>query len=252
MLSSWLNKIHLGDCTKLLKSLPSDSIDLVVTSPPYNIGKQSNYGFGVNGKNHTLNESYDKYKDNMPEDAYIQWQRRIISEILRVLKNTGALFYNHKHFIKDGLRKKTVDKIVEGFPERQQIIWARKRNANFTPTNFAGRYEIIYLICHPDFRLDGEKTVDGKAIRNLGDVWFIDYARNNPHPASFPEELVYRCISSNSSQVVLDPFMGSGTTGWVAKKLGRDFIGFEISEEYVQMAERNIGGYNSVQTELFG
>ena len=93
---------------------------------------------------------------------------------------------------------------------------------------------MIYLICKPEFKL-----ADG--ANSYGDIWEFTQEMKNEHPAPFPVALIERIISSTTAQVVLDPFMGSGTTAIAAKKLGRDFVGIEISPEYVELSKRRLG-----------
>jgi site-specific DNA-methyltransferase (adenine-specific) len=88
----WLNQIIEGDCLEVMKELPSESVDLVVTSPPYNIGNAQ----------HTGNKRHFAYNDNLPEECYQQWQIDILTECARILKPTGSIMYNHKNRIKEG------------------------------------------------------------------------------------------------------------------------------------------------------
>ena len=239
-----INKIHNMDCLEGMRQLPSRVINLVVTSPPYNIShKINNTG---KWKNTDFGDGYDLHGDDMPEDKYIEWQQECIREMLRVIKYDGAIFYNHKHHITNGLREKKVYKIVDPFPVRQEIIWYKGHGQNFKKESFVAHYEKIFLICNPKFVLDGEKS-----IRNGGDVWHIPNINKNPHPAPFPEELARRAIASTSAQIIMDPFSGSGTTAVVAKKLGRDYIGFELSPEYVAMSQRRLETLDAIQAILF-
>lgn len=196
-------------------------------------------GRGGKWSSAALINGYDTYNDNLPHDVYVKWQRECLTEMMRVLKNDGAIFYNHKWRVQGGLLQDRQD-IVSGFPVRQIIIWKRKGGINFNPGYFLPTYEVIYMIAKPEFRLVP------KANR-YGDVWEIPQERNNPHPAPFPVALVERIISSTNAQLVLDPFMGSGTTAVAAKRLGRDFIGIDISETYCNMAadrlEREVFAY---------
>ena len=169
----------------------------------------------------------------MPHDEYVAWQRDCLSEMFRLIKNDGAIFYNHKWRVQAGLLQDRQD-IVSGFPVRQIIIWKRKGGINFNKGYFLPTYEVIYLICKPEFKL-----ADG--ANSYGDIWEFTQEMKNEHPAPFPVALIERIISSTTAQVVLDPFMGSGTTAIAAKKLGRDFVGIEISPEYVELSKRRLG-----------
>jgi modification methylase len=225
-----LNSIVCGDALSLLSAMPASSVDLCVTSPPYNLGMKKKTVSRWN--NAALREGYDNHQDNMPEGEYIAWQRSILMEIMRVLKDTGALFYNHKGRVKNGLWQDRAE-IVQGFPVRQIIIWQRHGGINFNPGYFLPTYESIYLIAKPEFVLAPKANA-------LGDVWEIGQERHNPHPAPFPVELPRRCISACRGQVVLDPFMGSGTTAVAAIELGWQYIGFDNSEKYCDMARRRL------------
>jgi site-specific DNA-methyltransferase (adenine-specific) len=232
------NEIVLGDTVEVIKTLPKNSIDLVVTSPPYNLKNSTGNGMkdgrGGKWKNARLVHGYSDHDDCMPHDEYVAWQRNCLSEMMRVLKDDGAIFYNHKWRVQGGLLQDRHD-IVSDFPVRQIIIWCRKGGINFNAGYFLPTYEVIYLIAKPKFKLAPKANA-------LGDVWEFTQDMNNPHPAPFPLELVERIVSSTTAQIVLDPFMGSGTTAVAAKKLGRDFIGIEISSEYREMALKRLRG----------
>ena len=225
--------IHHGDCLEVMKGMRSKSIDLVVTSPPYNIaGDSPRTHFGASDK---ALGGYIEHEDNMPHDDYVKWQRRCLDEMMRLLKPTGAIFYNHKWQTKDKLLLDRSD-IVDGFPVRQIIIWWRKCGLSFAETRFLPSYEVIYLIAKEDFRLLPSK-------KGIMDVWQFTPEKNNMHPAPFPVEIPLRCISScldRNDQVVLDPFLGSGTTAVAAERAGIHWEGVEKSQEYIEMAQARI------------
>ncbi len=233
-----LNKIACGDSLSVMKKLPDASIDLVVTSPPYNLknssgngmkdGRASKWQAADNG----LREGYTNFNDNMPHDEYVSWQKACLTEMLRLIPEDGAIFYNHKWRVQKGLIQDRQD-IVEGFPVRQIIIWARQGGINFNKGYFLPTYEVIYLICKSKFKLVPKANA-------VGDVWEIPQTKGIPHPAPFPVELAERCIKSTNAKVVLDPFMGSGSTAIAAKKLGRTFIGIDVSPDYVKLARKRV------------
>ncbi|MBQ7155080.1 MAG: site-specific DNA-methyltransferase [Synergistaceae bacterium] len=239
------NSIICGDAVQEMRKLPDESIDLVVTSPPYNLKNSTGNGMkdGRGGKwsNAALIGGYSTYDDNMPYDEYVQWQRECLTEMMRVIHEDGAVFYNHKWRVQDGLIQDRHE-IVEGFPVRQIIIWKRKGGINFNPGYFLPTYEVIYLIAKPGFRLV-------KGANALGDVWEFPQEMKNKHPAPFPVALVERIISSTTARIILDPFMGSGSTAVAAKKLGRDFVGIEISREYCEMSRERLTGCRSSSTQ---
>ena len=242
-LSSWLGKLHHGDCIDLMNQMPAESIDLVVTSPPYNIKNSTGNGLknGSGGKwpQAELIRGYANHDDAMPHEAYVAWQRDCLRAMMRVLSEDGAIFYNHKWRVQGGLLQDRAD-IVAGFPVRQIIIWQRKGGINFNPGYFLPTYEVIYLIAKPKFRLAAKANA-------LGDVWRIPQETKNPHPAPFPLALAQKCIDSTKAEFVLDPFIGSGTTAIAAIKSNRQWIGMDISEEYCDLARRRI---NATQKPL--
>ena len=213
--------------------MPPESIGLVVTSPPYNI--RNTVGGGFPSGDHKgkwsggdLAQGYSNHDDALPHTEYVAWQRRCSAAMMRVLRPDGAIFYNHKWRVQGGLLQDRSD-IVEGFPVRQIIIWQRSGGINFNDGYFLPTYEVIYLLAKPDFRLASKANV-------VGDVWRISQGRDNPHPAPFPVELARRCIESTTAEVVLDPFMGSGTTAIAAEALGRRWVGIEIALDYHYLA----------------
>lgn len=241
------NKIICGNVNDVLKKIPNESIDLVVTSPPYNLKNSSGNGMrdGRGGKwsNAQLINGYKDHSDNMPHDEYVAWQRECLSEMMRVIKDDGAIFYNHKWRVQNGLIQDRHD-IVDGFPVRQIIIWQRNGGFNFNPGYFVPTYEVIYMITKPNFKL-------AKGANSHGDVWQIGQAKNIDHPAPFPIELIERVISSTNANIILDPFMGSGTTALAAKKLDRNYIGIEISQEYCDYAQKRISQVTEQHKLLF-
>lgn len=239
-IEDYLDKFICGDCRQVMSEMPSESLDLIITSPPYNLKNSTGNGMkdGRGGKwaNASLINGYSTHDDNMPYDEYVMWQRACLAEMMRLLKPNGAIFYNHKWRVQGGLLQDRQN-IVSGFPVRQIIIWKRKGGFNFNPGYFLPTYEVIYLIAKPKFKLAS------KANR-FGDVWEFMQEMSNPHPAPFPVELIDRIVLSTESQIILDPFMGSGTTAISAKKNNRNFIGIDNSEVYCQMAMKRIRGEN--------
>ncbi len=230
------NKIICGDCLQVMALMPDACVDLVVTSPPYNLKNSTGNGMkdGRGGKwqNAALKNGYQDHADNMPHADYVAWQKSCLSQMMRLLTPDGAIFYNHKWRVQDGLLQDRHD-IVGDFPVRQIIIWQRKGGINFNPGYFLPTYEVIYLITRKDFRLAPKANA-------VGDVWQFTQEQSNIHPAPFPVDLIKRCIGSTTAKIVLDPFMGSGTTAVAAKELGRTYIGIELSDIYCQLATSRI------------
>ena len=236
MIMNKINTIINGDCLEEMKKLPDACVDLVVTSPPYNLRNSTGNGMkadpGGRWTGCSLSSGSVNYDDNMPHEEYVAWQRECLTEMMRLIPDTGAIFYNHKWRVQGGLLQDRAD-IVKDFPVRQIIIWRRSGGVNFNQGYFLPTYEVVYLIAKKDFRL-----VDG--ANGYTDVWEIPQERKNEHPAPFPVKFAERCISSTNAKIVLDPFCGSGTTAIAAKNLGRQYIGIELSKQYCEMAESRL------------
>ena len=232
----YINRIICGDAVGVMKKIPSGSVDLCITSPPYNLKNSTGNGMkdGRGGKweNAALQKGYSHHPDNMPHDEYVAWQRNCLAEMMRLIPEEGAIFYNHKWRVQAGLLQDRAD-IVSGFPVRQIIIWKRSGGLNFNAGYFLPTYEVIYLISKKKFKLLPKANAHG-------DVWEFTQEMKNGHPAPFPIALIDRIINSTTARVILDPFMGSGTTAVSAIKNNRIFIGIDISPEYCQMAENRI------------
>jgi len=238
----FINKIICGDSIQIMKKLPSSSVDLVVTSPPYNLKNSTGNGMSHNTKTGkwagaALQNGYSHYDDCMPHDKYAEWQRGCLTEMMRLVKEDGAIFYNHKWRVQDGLLQDRQD-IVSGFPVRQIIIWKRKGGINFNPGYFLPTYEVIYLIAKPKFKLAPKANA-------VGDVWEFTQEMNNTHPAPFPVALIDRIVSSTNAQIILDPFMGSGTTAISAIAHSRSYVGIELSNDYCEAAKKRIATFTA-------
>ncbi|KKS65286.1 MAG: methylase N-4/N-6 domain protein [Parcubacteria group bacterium GW2011_GWC1_43_12] len=230
------NKIICGDAIGIMKKIPDGAVDLVITSPPYNLKNSTGNGMkdGRGGKwaNAALQNGYTHHNDCMPHEEYVKWQKNCLSEMLRIIPDTGAIFYNHKWRVQDGKLQDRQD-IVSGFPVRQIIIWRRKGGLNFNAGYFLPTYEVIYLIAKSEFKL-------AKKANAYGDVWEFTQEMNNKHPAAFPVNLIDRIVSSTTAKIVIDPFMGSGTTAISAINFKKNYIGIDISPEYCEMAKARI------------
>lgn len=217
--------IYHGDCLDVLPEL--SNIDLVVTSPPYNLRGSTGSYFNV------LRDGYGVHDDNMTHDAYVGWQRQVLRACWRTLSQQGAIFYNHKPLpsLELGLRL-PIDLVPADIPIRQIITWDRGSGHIRVTSMFVPSYEWILLLAKPDWRLTRP---------SVHDVWWVPFDTTNPHPAPFPIGIPKRCIEPTTAKVVLDPFMGSGTTLRAAKDLGRRAIGIEIEERYCEMAVQRLG-----------
>lgn len=236
------NKIYCIDVLEGLKMLEDNSIDLIITSPPYN-------KIGLNGNckgakwNKTIDYNGDPNNDNMTEEEYKEWQLQILKECYRVLKDDGSMFYNHKNRIVKG--KGCISSpwewlLQSPFLVRQEIIWNRKNGPNQDPSRFVPCYEQIYWLTKQP-KVNFRRIKD---IEHTTDIWTINPDRKNNHPAPFPIEIANNIIPNiGENLIVLDPFMGSGTTAIAALRNNCQYIGFEKFPQYVEMAEQRIREY---------
>jgi modification methylase len=246
--------LFCGDCQKILPAL--HQVDLIFTSPPYNLGVTTGGGFagtpaskfvrnhghyaddaplgkarGGGGKwnGGALADGYGVYNDAMPWPEYEAWQRDILTLCWSRLTETGAIFYNHKP------RAQSCEvwlptALNPGLPLRQIIIWARAGGINFAPTHYVPTHEWIMVFAKPGFRLRD------KGASGVGDVWYVPQESDMRHPAPFPMALPARAIETTPRGVVLDPFSGIGNTLLAAKAAGRPAIGIEINPAFCEIA----------------
>lgn len=226
-----------GDCLEVMRNyIDNESVDLIITSPPYNLG----------GKFHTGNvrwKAYHEYNDNMPEELYQRWQIEFLNECYKKLKNDGSMFYNHKPRIRDGVCIHPLEWILKSdFILKQEIVW-KNRSQNFDKIRFYPFTERIYwLVKNPKTKLYN--------VHGLSDVWtdIKNKKRHEIHKATFPVELPQTIIECfDGAKTVLDPFMGIGTTGIACKNTNRNFIGIELDEKYFNYAKKDIENYEVIK-----
>jgi modification methylase len=215
--------------------MPDNFVDLVVTSPPYNLGNSKKGSF-YGGKNKGLNIEYIDHDDDMDTGEYINWQHSLFVEWMRILKPSGAIFYNHKPRILNGIYDDRKNLIP--FPIRQELIWNRCGMINFSGSFFAPNTEKIYIIVKGDWK-------PNKECVGFGEIWTVTPDTGIQHPAPYPLNLVKKIIVASTKQndLVYDPFMGSGTTAIGSHEHKRNWIGSEISKEYVELANKRLSGY---------
>jgi modification methylase len=235
-----------GDCREVIPTL--GPVDMVFTSPPYNLGNTTGGGFrglghysraaGVGGRGGAgkwsggaLANGYGAHADDMAHEEYVAWQREVLGLLWDGLTDDGAIFYNHKVRVLAGLAVTPLEYIPD-LPIRQIVTWARAGGVNFSPTHYCPTSEWIVVIAKPGFRLRD------RAASGLGDVWYVPQESGTAHPAPFPPKLPLRAIETTTARLILDPFMGSGTTLIAAKNLGRKAIGIEIEERYCEIAAK--------------
>ncbi len=239
-------KIIKGDCLEVMREMADDSVDITVTSPPYNLGEgmEDKGGYRVAHKGSLwqgsrLRNGYETHNDAMPYDEYVEWQRAVLRECWRVTR--GAIYYNHKPRIVKG-QLRTPLTLCGELPVRQVIIWNRGSGFNYMNGAYVPMCEWIVLMAKPGW------VLRDKSASGVGDVWNIPPDSGNEHPASFPLEIPTRAIETSDAQIILDPFSGSGTTLRAAKNLGRQAIGIEVSETYCRLAVERLS--QGTQTTL--
>lgn len=242
-----INKIYNEDCLTTMSKMKDNSIDLVITSPPYNkagyegfIRKRHEKDSWNQGRNIEYGGSADN--DFMLEADYQLQQIKVLNELHRVLKPNGSIFYNHKIRVAQHKASHPIEWILKSnLNLRQQIIWDRKSSPAVAPIRFLPSTELIFWLtktpCQPNF----ERS---KSSLFLGEVWQFSAKQNPLHPAPFPEELPTNIIMSIKDKtddfIVYDPYCGTGTTLKVAKSNGFNYIGSEINAKYCDLSEQNI------------
>lgn len=227
------------DCIEGLRELDDKSVNCIVTSPPYNkkglLGnvKQGNQIWGK------FNIDYNTYGDDMPEDEYQAWMVAFLNECHRVIADDGSIFFNHKPRRYKNRCYLPTDFISHSDVNLYQlIIWDRRNSPNIRNDILVPSTEHIYWFCKNKPKVFRD-SVDASY---RGEVWVIPPERQKQHPAPFPEQLVRNCLllTTQENDVVLDPFLGSGTTAAVSEQMNRKWIGFEIDQKYVDITNNRL------------
>lgn len=238
-----LNKIHNEDCLKTLKKLEEDSIDIVVTSPPYNMNLRIRNGDYISRQIvKEISTKYENFDDNLPIDDFFNFHKKVISELLRV---SNLIFYNIQ--IVTG-SKRAFFRLIGEFSNdiKDIIIWDKGNAQPAMKEQVLNRRTELIIVFDKDYPISRQFRKKGFFDRGkLDDIWKIKRERSidgGSHGAIFPQELVSKILLNFSQEgdVVYDPFMGTGTTAIVAKKLGRNFIGSEINPNYVELAKKRL------------
>lgn len=238
-----IDRFYCGDATEIMRNLPDKSIDLICADPPYNLGKD--YGNSIDKKNWT---EYEEFTDQWLEQAirilkdngtiYVFMGVRFISKLFIILENDFGLHFNGWitwHYTQGMGRTK-------GFsPRHDDILYFAKGK------NFIFNIDDIRI---PQKYFRKRNNMNGA---NPGDVWQFSHVHycskeREKHPTQKPEALIERMIraSSNPGDIILDPFVGSGTTCRVAKILDRHWIGIDINPDYISMSQNRMDRSNTL------
>jgi len=235
-------EIYNADCLDVMRGIAGSSYDLAVTSPPYNLGMD-----------------YNGQDDYLDLDDYYSWCGEWLAEIYRLLKDNGRLALNH--YLSCGNASRRFAPIMElnhiaeriGYKHHgvavwndatlsQRTAWGSWLSASAPYVN--SPYEVILILHKGDWNIGkGESDIQkDEFMEATSGVWNLSPEKNREHPAPFPVSLPKRCVGLLSfvGATVIDPFMGSGTTGVAAVKTGRRFIGIEIDPDYYAIAKRRI------------
>jgi site-specific DNA-methyltransferase (adenine-specific)/modification methylase len=245
-----INEIIQGNCIEVLKSLPERSVDLIFADPPYNLQLRNE----LLRPNQTLvdgvNDKWDQFEDFTQYDNFT---RSWLSECRRILKDNGSIWVigSYHNIFRVGAILMDL-----GYWVLNNVIWHKTNPMpNFRGTRFQNATET--LIWAKKYGEQKKYTFNYQAMKNFNDekqmqnVWHIPLCTGperiklngkKAHSTQKPEALLYRVIlsSSNPKDIILDPFFGSGTTGAVAKKLNRNYIGIELESSYVDIAKNRL------------
>lgn len=251
-----LDKIHNTKFLELSGTIPNESIDLIVTSPPFNIGKE--------------------YETKQPLKQYLEWMKKVLSECTRILTSSGSIFWQVGTYVGEKGSHFPLDVML--FPifldlnllPRNRIIWIRQHGTH-AKYKFSNRHEVVmWFTKSHDYKFNlnairvpqkfpkkknyrkgkdyGKYSCDPRG-KNPGDVWAFRNVKHNheeqtEHPCQFPEDMITRIMlaTTDVKDIVLDPFIGSGTTALVAKRYDRRYIGCEIIKKYVEISNQRLKG----------
>ena len=239
------DKIYNESCLETLKRIPDNFIDLVITSPPYNMNLRIRKGEYCSRQIvKEISTKYGGFADNMPIDDYYEFHSEVLRELLRV---SNLVFYVVQ--VVTG-SKRSIFKMIGEFSDNLKdiIIWDKKYAEPAIQKQVMNRRTEFILVFENDYPISRQFRSAPFKRGSLNDIWQIDRNRNNgkskdkSHGATFPEKLVATIIEnfSKKGDKIYDPFLGTGTTAIVAKKMKRKFIGSEILKDYCKIAKRKL------------
>ena len=236
-----INKIYNEDCLKTLKKIPDNFIDTVITSPPYNMNLRIRNGKYCSRQIvKEISTKYDDFADNLPIEDYFNLHCTIIDELLRT---SNRIFYVIQ--IVTG-SKRAIFKMIGNYSEKLKdiIVWDKKVGQPAIGEQVMNRRTELILVFENDYPISRQFRNAPFKRGTLNDIWEItrDRSKTEKHGAIFPEKLVQTIIENftKKNDIIYDPFLGTGTTAVVAKKLNRKFLGSEISKDFYKIANKRI------------
>lgn len=236
------NVVYNESCLETLSRLPDNSIDLVITSPPYNMNLRIRKGEYCSRQIvKEFSTKYSEFSDNLPLEDYYSFHKKVLMELLRV---SPLVFYNIQ--IVTG-SKRAIFRLIGDFSDNLKdiIVWDKGYAQPAMHEQVLNKRTELLLIFDTDYPISRQFRKAGKFSRGtLDDLWSIPRARGKSatHTAVFPEELVSKILTnfSEEGQLVYDPFMGIGTTAVVAQNFKRFYLGSEVSKEYCKLAKQRL------------
>ena len=236
-----INKVFNESCLDTMKRIPDDFVDVVITSPPYNMNLRIRNGEYCSRQIvKEISTKYEDFPDNLPIDEYYKFHSEVLKELLRI---SNLVFYNVQ--IVTG-SKRAIFKMIGEFSENLKdiIIWDKRYGQPAIGEQVLNRRSELILVFEKDYPISRQFRSAVFKRGTLDDVWVIDRERKNVegHGATFPEKLISTILEnfSKKKDIIYDPFIGTGTTAVVSKKLGRNFIGSEISKKYYKECNKRL------------
>jgi site-specific DNA-methyltransferase (adenine-specific) len=244
-----LNKVFNENCLTTLERFGDNSIDLVITSPPYNMNLRIRNGSYCSRQIvKEFSTKYEGFDDNLPIEEFYELHSKIIRELLRV---SNIIFYNIQ--IVTG-SKRAFFKIMGEFADQLKdiVIWDKGFGQPAMSPGVLNRQSELILIFENENAISRKFSKFNFERGTLSDIWNISRGKkiDKSHGAVFPEMLVYTILEnfSNEGDIIYDPFMGSGTTAVVSQKMKRKWVGSELSSNYCELIQKRI---DELGNELF-
>lgn len=238
--------IYNEDCLKTLNKIKDNSIDCVITSPPYNMNLRIRNGKYCSRQIiKEFSTKYSNFNDNLPIDEYNKFHSKVLKELLRISK---VVFYNIQ--IVTG-SKRSIFKMIGDFNEQLKdiIVWNKGISQPAMHEQVLNKQTELILVFETDYPISRQFRYANFKRGTLSDIWNVkrENTINKNHSATFPLNLIRKILINftNKNNIIYDPFMGTGTTAIVARKMKRKFIGSEIGKDYFDLIEKRLNEFNN-------